>query len=150
MWQFATRISDVHSPFSQGLEIFIERAQISDHLTCLCETALPGAFSLFRRSLWCSLVLLTVQAEPKDHLWSCVGVTAILHGGARLNLKVGPVPVTQSRHSASLQSLKAVREWQRSSQTLSHNLAVIESSPESLGLENEKWAVSYISDQKRA
>lgn len=73
------------------------------------------------------------------------------HDIARLKLKTGPVPVSQkSRISASLKSVKAVRGWQHLSQTLSHNLAVIESSPESLSLENEKWAVSYISNQKWA
>lgn len=72
------------------------------------------------------------------------------HDIARLKLKVGPVSVSQSRHSASPESVNAVRGWQRLFQTLSHNLAVIESSPESLSLENEKWAVSYISNQKWA
>lgn len=72
------------------------------------------------------------------------------HDIARLKLKVGPVSVSQSRHSASLESAKTVRGWQPLSQTLSHNLAVIESSPESLSMENEKWAVSYISNQKWA
>lgn len=89
-----------------------------------------------------------------------MGVTAILqlftpqgsahHNIARLKLKAGPVPVSPSRHSASPESVKTVRGWQRLSQTLSHNLAVIESSPESFSLENEKWAASYISNQKWA
>lgn len=60
------------------------------------------------------------------------------HGIARLQLKAGPVAVSQSRQSASLESVKTVRGWQHLSQTLSHNSAVIESSPESLSLENEK------------
>lgn len=154
-------ISDVHLSFSQGLEIFIERAQISG----------PSHMLLWNSCFWSIFLLqekpvvLTGVADSTGRtkgsfviLCGCDSYSTQLftpqgsahHDIARLKLKAGPVPVSQCRHSASLEPVKTFRGWQRLPLTLSHNLAVIESSPESFSLENEKWAVSYISKQKWA
>lgn len=72
------------------------------------------------------------------------------HGVARLKLEVGPVLMPYKQTFGLTRVCEDCQRAATFTPTLSHNLAVTESSPESLGLETVKNGLSHISDQKWA